>query len=242
MEKIDGTILISDTNKGLLTALILLLQKYFSNVVTEQSIEKVEAMAAAGSTDVVIIDAGANSSEEKIKHLELVKRISGCGQNVQVVALTNFGQSQFAMQLADAGAFDFVPKPWNNEKLLVTLRNACWMRQVLQTATGRQSSSNMEQETPLPTENLTDENPTSGNMTAENMPAATLCKEKLLGRKEFDTCGDGTGKPATLEQMEKRMMKAALKRNRGNISNAAEELGITRQTLYNKGKKYKLFE
>ncbi|MBQ2133583.1 MAG: helix-turn-helix domain-containing protein, partial [Bacteroidales bacterium] len=46
----------------------------------------------------------------------------------------------------------------------------------------------------------------------------------------------------TLEQMEKKMMKAAIKRNRGNISLAAEQLGITRQTLYNKGKKYKLFE
>jgi DNA-binding NtrC family response regulator len=46
----------------------------------------------------------------------------------------------------------------------------------------------------------------------------------------------------TLEQMEKKMMRAALKRNNGNITMAAEQLGITRQTLYNKGKKYKLFK
>ena len=49
-------------------------------------------------------------------------------------------------------------------------------------------------------------------------------------------------KVMTLEQMEKKLMKSAIKRNRGNISLAAEELGITRQTLYNKGKKYKLFD
>ena len=205
MEKIDGTVLISDTNKGLLTALILLLQKHFSNVITESDNGKVMEMAEEGNVDVVIVDAGANSSAEREKYVDQVKRIAGNGQNVQVIALTNFGQSQFALELADAGAFDFIPKPWNNEKLLVTLRNACRTRQLLNAAMNK------------------------------------AAQEKLSGRKDDDG-GPDAGKPATLEQMEKKMMKAAIKRNRGNISNAAEELGITRQTLYNKGKKYKLFE
>ena len=242
MDKIEGTILISDTARGLLTPLMLLLQKHFGNVATESDTATIEEMARKGNIDVVILDAGCNSSSEREKYIELVKRLAGCGQNVQVVALTNFGQSQFAMQLADAGAFDFVPKPWNNEKLLVTLRNACRMRQILQTATGGQSSGNMEQETPLPTGSLTDENLASGNLASENMTVETLCKERLSGRKESDSCGGGSEKPVTLEQMEKKMMKGAIKRNRGNISLAAQELGITRQTLYNKGKKYKLFE
>jgi transcriptional regulator with PAS, ATPase and Fis domain len=95
----------------------------------------------------------------------------------------------------------------------------------------------MERETPLPTENMT-----AATITTENMAAETLCKERLSGRKESDSCGGGTEKPVTLEQMEKKMMKGAIKRNKGNISLAAQELGITRQTLYNKGKKYKLFE
>ena len=205
MEKIDGTVLISDTNKGLLTALILLLQKHFSNVITESDNGKVMKMSEEGNVDVVIVDAGANSSAEREKYVDQVKRIAGNGRNVQVVALTNFGQSQFALELADAGAFDFIPKPWNNEKLLVTLRNACRTRQLLNAAMDK------------------------------------AAQEKLSGRKDDDG-GPDAGKPATLEQMEKKMMKAAIKRNRGNISNAAEELGITRQTLYNKGKKYKLFE
>ena len=205
MEKIEGTVLISDTNKGLLTALILLLQKHFSNVYAESVTDRIIEMAEGGNVDVVILDAGANSSAEREKYLELVKRITGCGRNVQVVALTNFGQSQFALELADAGAFDFIPKPWNNEKLLVTLRNACRTRHLLNSAEKREE------------------------------------QEKLSGRKDDDG-GPDAGKPATLEQMEKRMMKAAIKRNRGNISLAAQELGITRQTLYNKGKKYKLFE
>ena len=38
--------------------------------------------------------------------------------------------------------------------------------------------------------------------------------------------------------MEKRMILSAIEKNAGNMSLAAEKLGITRQTLYNKIKKY----
>ena len=44
----------------------------------------------------------------------------------------------------------------------------------------------------------------------------------------------------TLEDMEKQMIKLALDRSNGNLSAVATQLGITRQTLYNKMKKYGL--
>jgi DNA-binding NtrC family response regulator len=44
----------------------------------------------------------------------------------------------------------------------------------------------------------------------------------------------------TLEEMEKRMILSTLERNAGNLTRAAEKLGITRQTMYNKVKKYGL--
>jgi transcriptional regulator with PAS, ATPase and Fis domain len=42
----------------------------------------------------------------------------------------------------------------------------------------------------------------------------------------------------TLEEMEKKMILNTLKKNNLNQSITAEQLGITRQTLYNKIKKY----
>jgi transcriptional regulator with PAS, ATPase and Fis domain len=42
---------------------------------------------------------------------------------------------------------------------------------------------------------------------------------------------------ATLEEMEKQMIQQALEKNNGNFTAAAEQLGITRQTLYNRFKK-----
>jgi DNA-binding NtrC family response regulator len=46
--------------------------------------------------------------------------------------------------------------------------------------------------------------------------------------------------PATLEEMERSMIENALQECDNNISAAAGKLGITRQTLYNKAKKYGL--
>jgi len=42
---------------------------------------------------------------------------------------------------------------------------------------------------------------------------------------------------ATLEEMEVKMIRIALEKNNGNFTAAAEQLGITRQTLYNRLKK-----
>lgn len=47
-------------------------------------------------------------------------------------------------------------------------------------------------------------------------------------------------KNETLEDMEKQMIKHAIDHNNGNLSAVATQLGITRQTLYNKMKKYDL--
>ena len=43
--------------------------------------------------------------------------------------------------------------------------------------------------------------------------------------------------PMTLNEMEQQMINRALEQNEGNYSAAAEQLGISRQTLYNKLKK-----
>ena len=41
----------------------------------------------------------------------------------------------------------------------------------------------------------------------------------------------------TLEEMERQMIQNALEKNSGNFTAAAEQLGVTRQTLYNRLKK-----
>ena len=201
--KTHGTILVSDRNKGLLTALVLFLQKEFSNVIAETEPENIVGIAKREPLDIIVLDTGQNAIAQQQAYLKLIGEIVALGQNIQIIVLTNFGQNGFAMECINSGAFDFITKPWNNEKLLVTVKNAYRIKEY------------------------------AGTLKEVGMLNSDLLEKEYrkMGRKAI-----------TLEQMEVKMMQAALKRNKGNISLAAAELGITRQTMYNKGKKHNLFK
>lgn len=74
--------------------------------------------------------------------------------------------------------------------------------------------------------------------------AVILSEGTILKAEDFfmrpTVAGRSHDNETTLEDMEKRMISQAIDKNNGNLSAAAEQLGITRQTLYNKSKKYGL--
>ena len=64
---------------------------------------------------------------------------------------------------------------------------------------------------------------------------------QLPKRPETSRTGSDAGtEAATLEEMERKMIQKALDTCNGNLSAVAAQLGITRQTLYNKMKKFGL--
>lgn len=74
--------------------------------------------------------------------------------------------------------------------------------------------------------------------------AIIVSEEEILGPE----CFSFVRKPeavsekevSTLEEMEKVMIRKAIRKHEGNLSAVAAELGVTRQTLYNKMKKYEI--
>jgi transcriptional regulator of acetoin/glycerol metabolism len=54
------------------------------------------------------------------------------------------------------------------------------------------------------------------------------------------TDDSGTDGPFSLEEAERRAIEQALEKSAGNITEAAEFLGIARNTLYNKLRKYNI--
>ena len=89
-------------------------------------------------------------------------------------------------------------------------------------------------------------NPWPGNIrqlqhAVEN--AVILTDRDKLGARDFFFGTEEVGfmgQTETLDEMEKKMIISTLKKNNQNQSAAAEQLGITRQTLYNKIKRYGL--
>lgn len=72
--------------------------------------------------------------------------------------------------------------------------------------------------------------------------AVILSDKDLLDAEDFffSKKKEKENVPSTLEEMEKEMIVTSLERHNGNLSAVASQLGITRQTLYNKIKKYNL--
>ena len=72
--------------------------------------------------------------------------------------------------------------------------------------------------------------------------AVILCDSHLIGVNDFVFKMDEFSKVeaygGTLEDMEKQLIKSAIEKQMGNLSAVSNQLGITRQTLYNKIKKY----
>lgn len=64
--------------------------------------------------------------------------------------------------------------------------------------------------------------------------SVVLKPEELFVRSSWQPVSQPVG---TLEEMEKQLIRQALEQNSGNFTAAAEQLGITRQTLYNRLKK-----
>jgi DNA-binding NtrC family response regulator len=74
--------------------------------------------------------------------------------------------------------------------------------------------------------------------------AVILSDSAVLALSDFSFNTASKGVPGndntTLEEMEKKLISESIKRHDNNLSVVASKLGITRQTLYNKLKKYDL--
>jgi DNA-binding NtrC family response regulator len=123
---IKGTLLIVDDNKSVNSALEMMLQYEVQKVITITSPKRIHEILDRNEIDIVLLDmnfqAGINSGNEGLFWMQEILRHDN---DISVVMITEYGDVELAVKAIKEGAFDFVLKPWDNEKLLATI-NAAW--------------------------------------------------------------------------------------------------------------------
>jgi DNA-binding NtrC family response regulator len=121
----DSRILVIDDNKSILSAIDLLLKGLCSQVTTLPGPQHLIDTLRKGSFDVILLDmnfsAGINTGNEGIYWLQ---QILAFDPRVSVVMITAYGDVELAVKAVKLGAVDFVLKPWDNEKLIITIQSA----------------------------------------------------------------------------------------------------------------------
>jgi DNA-binding NtrC family response regulator len=125
MQNQKGNILIVDDNKSILSTLEILLSPIFQTVTSLTNPNQIMSELRKKDYNLVILDmnfsAGINTGNEGIYWLGRIKDIN---PDISVVMITAYGDINIAVKALKSGASDFILKPWDNEKLLATLKLA----------------------------------------------------------------------------------------------------------------------
>ena len=169
-----GTILVIDDNPSILTALKICLGDTFEKILTLPRPDTAPTLLQQKQVDLILLDMnfslGVNSGQEGLLWLRTFRRLHA---NIPVVLITAYADIHLAIKGLKTGATDFITKPWDNDELIRTLKDAI----------------------------------------------------------------DRSQEVETLESIENTHIHKVVDKCHGNISRAAELLGITRQTLYAKLKR-----
>lgn len=169
-----GTLLVIDDNPSILTALKICLGNTFERILTLPRPDTAPTLLQQEQVDLILLDMnfslGVNSGQDGLLWLRTFRRLHA---HIPVVLITAFADVQLAIKGLKSGAADFVTKPWDNDELIRTLKDAI----------------------------------------------------------------DRSQEVETLESIETTHIHKVVDQCHGNISRAAELLGITRQTLYAKLKR-----
>jgi len=120
-----GNILIVDDNKSILSALEIMLIPEFQFVNTLSDPNQIPTELRKKDYNLVILDmnfnAGINTGNEGIYWLGRIKETN---PEISVVMITAYGDVELTVKALKSGATDFVLKPWDNAKLIATLKSA----------------------------------------------------------------------------------------------------------------------
>ncbi len=144
-------ILVVDDNADVREALRLLLKGAGFIVVPASSPAGAEAAVSAESLHAALVDMNyTRDTTSGGEGLELVTRLRGIDPALPVVVMTAWGSVANAVEAMKRGARDYIEKPWQNERLVTTLRVQIELRDAVREAGRLREQERREQERALP--------------------------------------------------------------------------------------------
>lgn len=119
-DKADSTVFIVDDDEAMRESLTWLIESVGLNVETHDSADAFLRSYYPGRPGCVLLDVRMPG----MSGLELQEHLRDQQINVPVIIITGHGDVPMAVRAMKAGAIDFIEKPFNDEQLLESIRNA----------------------------------------------------------------------------------------------------------------------
>lgn len=127
-------ILIIDDDSAIRSSLSFMLKRAGYGVMTVASPREAMEVVRAQAPQLMLMDMNFSLSTSGDEGLTLLKQVKLFCPEVPVILMTAWGSIQLAVQGMQAGAFDFITKPWNNAALLQRIETALQLSQPYSTA------------------------------------------------------------------------------------------------------------
>jgi DNA-binding NtrC family response regulator len=121
MEGTSARILLVEDEPGIQLAVRGLLRREGHEIRVARTGSEAQALIAEGGYDLVLTDL---SLPDDVTGMDLVREVRARHPETPVVLITAFGSERIAQDAVRAGAFDYVPKPFNNDELRAVVRRA----------------------------------------------------------------------------------------------------------------------
>src|SRR5450755_3919439 len=126
-------VLAADDQQHILEAIEILLRPQGYEVETARSPVLVRESLATGSYDALLIDLNySRDTTSGQEGLDLLSEIVALDNSIPVIVMTAWANIELAFDAMRRGAPDFIPKPWENARLLTIIRSQVDLRRALQ--------------------------------------------------------------------------------------------------------------
>jgi len=116
-------VLVADDQADVLEALRILLKAEGFEIATASSPPSILSSIEQADFDAVLMDLNyARDTTSGVEGMDLLTQIRSLDSTLPVVVMTAWGSVEGAVEAMRRGARDYVEKPWDNERLLKTLR------------------------------------------------------------------------------------------------------------------------